>query len=137
MTVDRSPRATWFVPVAVCLKRAGLTTDSVPPTERAYTSRNQSFPKTAPTQPIHRRAQSLFSLNPAFSWPPTPTVEDEKSALAKEYNPLLMHDDENNACDKGSVDQYPIILGLDESEEGFKVTLHCYACSYEDVAHHM
>ena len=52
----------------------------------------------------------------ARRWPPSPSVEDEESALAREHaleHPLASKsEDEVGGC-RGSVDQYPIILDVD------------------------
>jgi hypothetical protein len=54
------------------------------------------------------------------TWPPSPCVEDEEVALAKEHVLDVAHQvgNENQpASNKGSIDQYPIILDKDDSPQ--------------------
>jgi hypothetical protein len=52
----------------------------------------------------------------ARHWPPSPSVEDEESALAREHGlvqPLESKNEDQPAGARGAVDQYPIILDFD------------------------
>lgn len=52
----------------------------------------------------------------ARRWPPSPSVEDEEAALAREHalvQPLQSKADDLPAGTRGTVDQYPIILDVD------------------------
>jgi hypothetical protein len=52
----------------------------------------------------------------ARHWPPSPSVEDEESALAREHalaQPLESKSEDTPAGTRGTVDQYPIILDVD------------------------
>ena len=52
----------------------------------------------------------------ARRWPPSPSVEDEESALAREHileHPLTSKSEDQAGGCRGSVDQYPIILDVD------------------------
>ena len=54
------------------------------------------------------------------SWPPSPAVEDEVTALAREHTPDIEAQpkkDEHSVPSKGEVDQYPIIVDSDSSTE--------------------
>ena len=46
------------------------------------------------------------------SWPPSPTVEDEWLALAREYQPLFSDTNSEEAHSRGTIDQLPIILDV-------------------------
>ncbi|KAK5938494.1 hypothetical protein PMZ80_009465 [Knufia obscura] len=54
-------------------------------------------------------------------WPPSPTVEDEATSLAKEHgsNNLekTLHSDDQSVPSRGEVDQYPVIVDSDTNTE--------------------
>lgn len=54
-----------------------------------------------------------------FQWPPSPSVEDEDVALAKEHlldvSRCRLNSDDQGAQSRGSVDQFPIILDTSDS----------------------
>ncbi|KAF2689575.1 hypothetical protein K458DRAFT_413847 [Lentithecium fluviatile CBS 122367] len=73
-----------------------------------------SRPRYAASPPAAKRssAQPQYRHDPRRNrWPPSPSVEDEAAALAKEYPPSVGEVEESSgeAKSRGSVDQYPII----------------------------
>jgi hypothetical protein len=76
------------------------------------THRNSDLrrPRT-PSPPHHRRRRSH---RPSRSYPPPPSVEDEVASLAKEH-PKMLHDKGGEVCMRGTVDQEPIIIDLENT----------------------
>ncbi|TKA77871.1 hypothetical protein B0A49_01849 [Cryomyces minteri] len=54
-------------------------------------------------------------------WPPAPIAEDEASSLAREFRPVKALDDEKSseASCRGTIDQEPIIVEIDNNERRF------------------
>jgi hypothetical protein len=67
-----------------------------------------SRPNTPPPPPHHRRKKR--------SWPPAPSVEDERISLAKELRPALC-DDGGEVVMRGTIDQDPIMIDVENREE--------------------
>ncbi|KAI9690845.1 MAG: hypothetical protein M1822_008464, partial [Bathelium mastoideum] len=65
-------------------------------------------PPNSPRSPYQRQ-----------SWPPSPSVEDESEALAKEAGPASVSEDDSSddACMRGSLNQEPIMLEVKPEEQ--------------------
>ena len=64
----------------------------------------QQYPQTLPrSQPSHRTRRS---------WPPFPKAEDEWTSLSREYNPVWLDKDLEEAQSRGTIDQQPIIVDV-------------------------
>lgn len=74
-----------------------------------------------PSQPIPTKHEpGDMSLCKMAQWPPSPSVEDEATALAHEHSLdasiQVLQSEDQPALSRGSVDQYPVIVDSDSGE---------------------
>jgi hypothetical protein len=73
-------------------------------------------PRSSTPPSSHHRTRSFRKRR---SWPPPPSVEDEVVSLAKELRPAVLHDNGGEVVMRGTVDQDPIIIDVDNHESRF------------------
>jgi hypothetical protein len=81
----------------------------------AYTpALHTSPPRTPPTTPPQPRQRTMRR------WPPQPSVEDEKTALAREHLPPSVTGENSEAVpSRGSIDQEPLLIEVENRERRF------------------
>ncbi|KAK5013509.1 hypothetical protein LTR16_004489, partial [Cryomyces antarcticus] len=94
------------------------------PTSSSSSKHTHSYdPRYSYPSPRSRSSPQAFrsSRGARRRWPPAPIVEDGASSLAKEFRPVKALDDEKSseASCRGTIDQDPIIIEIDNNERRF------------------
>ncbi|KAF2277692.1 uncharacterized protein EI97DRAFT_432551 [Westerdykella ornata] len=95
----------------------------------SYNSYDPRYPSYATAPPVPRQPSTQYSYRPNNrkdrTWPPSPSVEDEKDSLAKEVPSQDVHpeDDIRDVESRGSIDQYPIIQEIKRPDDDRRFVL--------------